>query len=69
MIIARSEKVILPNSEDGKFMADHYANDMLNAGMEVSVEASTTGTITVNGHFVGELKDDFVLNLKERMRK
>lgn len=69
MIIARSEKVVLPNSDDGKFMADQYANDMLNAGMEVSVEASTTGTITVNGHFVGELKDEYVRKLIERSKE
>ena len=68
MIIARSEKVTLPNTDDGKFMADQYADDMRNAGMEVYVKTKTEA-ITVNGHFIGDLEDKFVSNLKERMRK
>ena len=64
MTIVRSETVTLPNTPDGRFMAEQYKEDMENVQMSVSVKTTTT-TIEVCGIFAGDIPDDYVKKLKE----
>ena len=63
MIIVRSEVYSMPNTDDGRFIAKHYEDDMKNAGLEVSRE-ETTQTITLLGHFVGDLPDEIIMKMR-----
>ena len=64
MIFSRYESVSLPQTEDGKYMAKQYAEDMENTKMTVSIE-NTTKSIMVIGYFVGEIPDEYVTKLRE----
>ena len=63
MIIARNETIIVPNAEDGRFMAKQYEEDMRNANMQVRVKTNTQ-KITVCGNFIGDLPDDFIKHMR-----
>ena len=63
MIMTRREIITLPQSEDGMFMAERYANDMKNAGMEVKRKDTTTA-IVIEGVFIGDLPDEFIAKIK-----
>lgn len=63
MLISRIERISLPNTEEGILMANQYADDMRNAGMDVNVGLESTGCISVYGHFVGELDDSVIAKL------
>ncbi len=64
MTLSRYESVSLPQTEDGKYMAKQYAEDMENALMTVSIE-NTTISIKVIGQFMGEIPDEYVAKLRE----
>lgn len=64
MTFSRYESVSLPQSEDGKYMAKQYAEDMENALLTVSIEQTTT-SIKVIGQFMGEIPDEYVAKLRE----
>lgn len=64
MTISRYESVSLPQTEDGRYMAKQYAEDMENIKMAVSIEETTTA-IKVIGYFVGEIPDEYVTKLRE----
>lgn len=64
MTISRYESVSLPQTEDGRYMAKQYAEDMENAKMTVSIENTTT-SIKVIGQFMGEIPDEYVAKLRE----
>ena len=64
MIFSRYESVSLPQTEDGKYMAKKYAEDMENVKMTVSIENTTT-SIRVIGYFTGEIPDEYVAKLIE----
>ena len=65
MTYSRYESVSLPQTEDGKYMAKQYAEDMENALMTVSIENTTT-SIKVIGRFMGELPDEYVTELRKK---
>ena len=69
MLISRFERIVLPDTEDGKFMANQYADDMRNAGMDVNVGMEDSGCITVYGHFLGDFDDEIVKRMKERVNE
>lgn len=64
MTFSRYESVSLPQTEDGKYMAKQYAEDMENALMTVSIETTTT-SIKVIGYFAGEIPDKYVTELRK----
>lgn len=64
MTYSRYESVSLPQTEDGKYMAKQYKEDMENALMTVSIENTTT-SIKVIGRFIGEIPDEYVAKLRE----
>lgn len=64
MTYSRYESVSLPQTEDGKYMAKQYKEDMENALMTVSIENTTT-SIKVIGRFMGEIPDEYVAKLRE----
>lgn len=64
MTYSRYESVSLPQTEDGKYMAKQYKEDMENALMTVSIENTTT-SIKVIGYFMGEIPDEYVAKLRE----
>ena len=64
MTYSRYESVSLPQTEDGKYMAKQYIEDMENALMTVSIENTTT-SIKVIGRFMGEIPDEYVAKLRE----
>ena len=63
MTYSRYESISLPQTEDGKYMAKHYADDMENAKMVVTMQETTT-SIKVMGRFMGEIPDEFVAKLR-----
>ena len=65
MTYSRYESVSLPQTEDGKYMAKQYAEDMENALMTVSIENTTT-SIKVIGRFMGEIPDEYVTELRKK---
>lgn len=64
MTFSRYESVSLPQTENGRYMARMYADDMKNAKMTVVTE-ETTLSIKVVGRFMGEIPDEYVTKLKE----
>lgn len=64
MTFSRYESVSLPQTENGRYMAKMYADDMKNAKMTVVTE-ETTLSIKVVGRFMGEIPDEYVTKLKE----
>ena len=54
MTFSRYESVSLPQTEEGRIMAEMYANDMKNAGFEVRMQHTST-QIKVIGEFMGEV--------------
>ena len=64
MTFSRYESVSLPQTENGRYMAKMYADDMKNAKMTVVTE-ETTLSIKVVGRFMGEITDEYVTKLKE----
>lgn len=64
MTIVRSKTVTLPQTDDGRFLAQKYKEDMENEGMFVTL-SNTTKTISVFGIFTGDVPDDYVQRLKE----
>lgn len=64
MTFSRYESVSLPQTEDGRYMAKQYKEDMENARMTVSVEETTT-SVKVTGQFMGEIPDEYVKRLRE----
>lgn len=64
MTFSRYESVSLPQTENGRYMARMYADDMKNAKMTVVTE-ETTLSIKVIGRFMGEIPDEYVSKLKE----
>ena len=64
MTYSRYESVSLPQTENGRYMAKMYADDMKNAKMTVVTE-ETTLSIKVIGRFMGEIPDEYVSKLKE----
>jgi len=64
MTFSRYESISLPQTENGRYMAKMYADDMKNAKMTVVTE-ETTLSIKVVGRFMGEIPDEYVTKLKE----
>jgi hypothetical protein len=64
MTFSRYESVSLPQTDDGRYMAKQYAEDMENAMLTVSIENTTT-SIKVIGRFMGEIPDETVAKLRE----
>ena len=64
MTFSRYESISLPQTENGRYMAKMYADDMKNAKMTVVTE-ETTLSIKVVGRFMGEIPDEYVSKLKE----
>ena len=64
MTFSRYESISLPQTENGRYMAKMYADDMKNAKMTVVTE-ETTLSIKVIGRFMGEIPDEYVSKLKE----
>ena len=64
MTFSRYESVSLPQTEDGKYMAKQYKEDMENASMTVIVEETTT-SIKVIGRLMAKIPDDYVAKLRE----
>ena len=66
MIMTRREIIILPQSEDGRFMAERYQKDMVNAGMKIQRD-DTTLSIKIEGVFIGDLPDEFIAKIKYKI--
>lgn len=64
MIFSRYESVSLPQTEDGRYMAKQYKEDMENALLTVSIENTIT-SIKVIGQLMGEIPDETVAKLRE----
>ncbi len=64
MTIVRSKTVTLPQTDDGRFLAQKYKEDMESEGLYVKVE-HTTISITVTGFSTVDIPDDYVQRLKE----
>lgn len=64
MTYSRYESVSLPQTDDGRYMAKQYAEDMENAMLTVSIENTTT-SIKVIGRLMGEIPDETVAKLRE----
>ena len=63
MIIVRTEIYTVPNTDDGRYVAQQYEDDMKNAGMGVSRE-ETTKSLTLVGRFVGDLPDEIIMQMR-----
>lgn len=68
MKYARNERVTLPNTENGRFMAREYKEDMENVGMTVTMETYKEA-ITIVGYIYGEIAEEYVEKLKEAEKK
>ena len=68
MIMTRREIITLPQSEDGRFMAERYQKDMVNAGMKIQRD-DTTLAIKIEGVFIGDLPDEFIAKIKVNENK
>ena len=64
MTIVRSETVTLPQTDEGRFLARHYKEDMENEHMFVTL-SNTTTTIVVYGIFTGDIPANYVKRLME----
>ena len=68
MIIARHETITLPNNEDGQFMAPYYMDDMSNAGLTTYSTATTT-CIVVHGSYVGDCSEEYIKQLRDKVKE
>ena len=64
MVVVKSETYILPQTEEGRYMAKVYADSMKLRGLEI-VETNTTYSIKLEGNIVTKFDENYIHRMME----
>ena len=64
MVVVKDESYILPQTEEGRYMAKIYAESMKLRGLEI-VETNTTYSIKLEGNIVTKFDENYIHRLME----
>ena len=67
MVVVKNESYILPQTEEGRYMAKVYVDSMKLRGLEI-VETNTTHSIKLEGNIVTKFDENFIHRMMEETK-